>query len=149
MQPISQTEFGAQQPAAYGEMLHALYRMAGNTDSLSDTAVMQWAQTHALISSDCSAQDTLTYGSMSRLLWNYLANQNVNLTLTQEDSEQLARIQAGYTDLDDTTRIAMYWMRKHAILQDNDLGQYYSLSEHSLTRAQMSRCLQGISSVLS
>lgn len=149
MQPISQTEFGAQQPAAYDEMLHALYRMAGNTDSLSDAAVMQWAQEHALISANCSAQDTLTYGSMSRLLWSYLAAQNINLALTQEDNEQLARIQAGYTDLDDTTRMAMYWMRKHAILQDNDLGQYYSLSDQGLTRAQMSRCLQGIASVLS
>ena len=53
----------------------------------------------------------------------------------KRDNEQLARIQAGYADLDDTTRMAMYWMRKHAILQDNDLGQYYSLSEQNLTRA--------------
>ena len=149
MRPISQTEFGAQQPASYGELLHALHRMAGNTDSLSDAAVMQWAQEHALIPANCSALDTLTYGSMSRLLWNYLAAQNINRALTQEDNEQLARIQAGYADLDDTTRMAMYWMRKHAILQDNDLGQYYSLSDHGLTRAQMSRCLQGIASVLS
>lgn len=146
MQPESKTEFGAQQPATYGELLHALYRMAGNTDSLSDTAVMQWAQTHGLISTDNSTQDTLTYGSMSRLLWNYLADQNVDRSLTQEDNEQLAQIQTGYADLDDTTRISMYWMRKHAILEDNDLGQYYSLSEQNLNRAQMSRCLQGISS---
>lgn len=149
MQPKSNTEFGAQQPATYVELLHALYRMAGNTDRLSDSAVMQWAQEHGLISTDCSAQDTLTYGSMSRLLWNYLADQNVDRSLTQEDNEQLARIQTGYAELDDTTRISMYWMRKHAILQDNDLGQYYSLSEQSLNRAQLSRCLQGIASVLS
>lgn len=148
MQAKSRTEFGAQTSAAYGEVLRALYRMAGGTQSLSDAAVITWAQEHALISDDVSAQDTVTYGSVSRLFLRYLADRKIDVSLTETDKTQLAQIQAGYTELDDTTCLAMYWMRKHAILQDNDLGQYYSLADQVLNRAQISRCLQGISSLV-
>ena len=144
----SRTEFGAQTSATYGEVLRALYRMAGGTQSLSDAAVITWAQEHALISDDVSAQDTMTYGSVSRLFLRYLADRKIDVSLTETDKTQLAQIQAGYTELDDTTCLAMYWMRKHAILQDNDLGQYYSLADQILNRAQVSRCLQGISSLV-
>ena len=148
MQAKSRTEFGAQASAAYGEVLRALYRMAGGTQSLSDAAVITWAQEHALISDDVSAQDTVTYGSVSRLFLRYLADRKIDVSLTETEKTQLAQIQAGYTELDDTTCLAMYWMRKHAILQDNDLGQYYSLADQVLNRAQISRCLQGISSLV-